>query len=330
MKKTVKIILCVMFVILFPVTALSGGEATVTEFIDENFLKDCVILNIGDCNSLAGDINKIIDLSDEKIAPFLENSTTMLPLRFVAEAFDANVGWVSETMEINVSNNEINIQLAVGRETAEVNGVNEILPEPVIMRNSRTFVPMRFLCETSGYSVEYYDGTIIVSKEPLSEEQIQFALELAGNGFNREEILTVTDKAGFSNTLKFSHGKSIIKENNEFVVIDKNYEEIHNFKTPHFETKVDELIWDNNDGMIWAEINYLQKYKDVMETGLFLSPSPILHYPYGIGYYLYDNNGNYMNIEATEIAPFENGVATVTRAWTDDVVTIDTKGRIVE
>jgi hypothetical protein len=37
-----------------------------------------------------------------------------------------------------------------------------------------------------------------------------------------------------------------------------------------------------------------------------------------------------MNIEAAEIASFENGVATIKKAWNGDAVTIDIKGGIVE
>jgi hypothetical protein len=190
------------------------------------------------------------------------------------------------------------------------------------------------MCETLGYNVEYYDGTIIISKEQLSEAQTQFALELSANDFNREENLTVTDENGDLKTLKFSHGKSVIKAGRDFILVDKNLNQIHNFKGSDL---CDDVIWDDNDGMIWEAIYFKKRHDAAIERAKekgygFYSPSPFLVRPYEIGYYLYDNNGNYMNIEASEISSFKNGAATVTipRGADSDIVTIDTKGHIVE
>jgi hypothetical protein len=254
---------------------------TQSEYINEDYLKECVILKIGSCNALVNDINMVIDQADEKITPFIENSNAVIPLRFVTQALDMRVDWIDETREITVSRDAFEIKLAVDSNLAVVNGVNELLPEPVVIKNNRSFIPLRFICEKSGKTVMYFNGTIIIGNQQLDNEQIQFVL--SQKDFNREEILTVRDKAGELKALKFLYGKSVIAEADKYILFDKNMNDIHEF------IECDELIWENNDGMIWTVSHPNKGIAEAREK----NPNAIIEsYPFNTVYNLYDNNGN--------------------------------------
>lgn len=91
-------------------------------------------------------------------APVIENSRTMLPIRFVAEALGATVGWDGATSSVTITTDTTKIELKVGASTAKVNGVEQTLDAPSFIQNSRTYLPVRFVAEALGAKVEW-DGT---------------------------------------------------------------------------------------------------------------------------------------------------------------------------
>jgi hypothetical protein len=103
-------------------------------------------------------------------APYLDLGAkrTLVPLRFIGEAFEADVGWNPKSGQISISLAEKEIILSLGRAEVTVNEVPEKIDSPPTLHSSgRTFVPLRFISEQLGAQNIDYDavlGKIVIVK----------------------------------------------------------------------------------------------------------------------------------------------------------------------
>jgi len=105
--------------------------------------------------------NRILTLDS---APFIQQSRTFVPLRFIAEAFGAEVLWFPETrkIEINLQHPLVkkHILLWIDQTTATVNETTYTLDvAPLIVPPGRTVVPLRFIAEAMESKVEWFSLT---------------------------------------------------------------------------------------------------------------------------------------------------------------------------
>lgn len=99
--------------------------------------------------------------------------TTLVPLRVITEAFGAQVAWEEETQTITLTYPDVEIVLQIGNKSAQVNSFIQSLEEaPVLSENGVTMVPLRFISETFGATVEYDNNSqaILVTKETQIDE----------------------------------------------------------------------------------------------------------------------------------------------------------------
>jgi len=92
--------------------------------------------------------------------PIIVSDRTLVPLRAIAEAFNAQVNWNPDTKQVTVAIGDKTILLTIGNPKATVNGqpvyIDPQNPQVVpIISNSRTMVPLRFIAETMGATVEW-------------------------------------------------------------------------------------------------------------------------------------------------------------------------------
>ncbi len=112
-----------------------------------------VKLQIGNKTGYVNGVAKALDA-----APIIRNSRTMLPVRFVAEALGATVGWDGATSTVTVTTDTTKLELVIGASTAKVNGATVTLDSPAFIESSRTYLPVRFVAENLGADVQW-DGT---------------------------------------------------------------------------------------------------------------------------------------------------------------------------
>lgn len=86
-----------------------------------------------------------------------ENQRTLVPVRFVAEALGAKVGWEAEKRAVPIQKDNQSIRLTIGSNIATVNGEEATFDTQAVMQGGRTFVPLRFVSEILGIEVEW-DG----------------------------------------------------------------------------------------------------------------------------------------------------------------------------
>ena len=104
-------------------------------------------MKIGDTRTTLNDAVKGIDA-----APIIIDDRTMVPLRYIGESLGFKVDWDDATRTIKISQNDKVLTMTVD---VEIPGFGAA---PVI-RNSRTFVPIRYISESFGARV-LYDETV--------------------------------------------------------------------------------------------------------------------------------------------------------------------------
>jgi N-acetylmuramoyl-L-alanine amidase len=101
---------------------------------------------------------------DEKLMPpVIIDNRTLVPAREVFEAIGGSVTWNQEdrTILVEIENNKI--LLTLDKAVAIVNDKSVDLDVPAKLINSKTMVPVRFISENCGLSVEWDDATKTVS-----------------------------------------------------------------------------------------------------------------------------------------------------------------------
>ncbi len=102
------------------------------------------------------------------VPPIIKNNRTLVPIRFVTEAVGADVEWDPATRKVTITLNGDKVELYIGKNTAYVNGIpRKIDPNnpkvvPIIIHN-RTYVPIRFIMEAFGATVEWDPKTRTVT-----------------------------------------------------------------------------------------------------------------------------------------------------------------------
>ena len=94
-------------------------------------------------------VNGIITEIDEnkQVVPFVNNGRTLVPLRFVANNLELDVQWVQDTQSVILTNQDTEIILMIGEEIAYINDNIYRLDSCPLIKNERTFIPIRFIGE---------------------------------------------------------------------------------------------------------------------------------------------------------------------------------------
>jgi hypothetical protein len=82
------------------------------------------------------------------VLPIVENGTTLLPVRHIAEALGAEVSWNEETREVTLTDGSTSIIFAIGE-------IVEGMEVPAQIVEGRTMVPLRFISEFFGADVHW-------------------------------------------------------------------------------------------------------------------------------------------------------------------------------
>ena len=92
-------------------------------------------------------------------SPVIVNDRTLVPLRKIFEALDAEVVWNEETDTVTAYKDDTVIGLCIGDNIANVNGNDIILDVPPEIINDRTLVPLRFIAESLGCRTDWQEKT---------------------------------------------------------------------------------------------------------------------------------------------------------------------------
>ena len=124
---------------------------------------------------------KIVSFPDEK--PFIDsNNRTMVPLRFVSQELGYQTVWNAKTNEVTITDKKTTIKLKVNSNVLVVNNTTQKMDTKMILKNGRTFVPLRFVTQAFGAKL------IFNSKTNQIDIQTSIPLPIIG------EMPTITGK----------------------------------------------------------------------------------------------------------------------------------------
>jgi hypothetical protein len=105
-------------------------------------------LQVGNTTALVNNARKTLEA-----APVIVGGTTMVPLRFISEAFGAIVTWDPVFQIIDIELRGLSIRLQLGANYASVAGKKVILQGIPVNMKGTTMVPIRFIGEAFGAQV---------------------------------------------------------------------------------------------------------------------------------------------------------------------------------
>lgn len=101
------------------------------------------------------DTNKI----DTDTPPTVVDGRTLVPVRAIFEAIGATVTWDADTRTATGIRGDIIVSVQIDNTIAYVNGEPRVLDVPAQIINGRTMVPARFISESMGCDVTWYQPT---------------------------------------------------------------------------------------------------------------------------------------------------------------------------
>lgn len=94
------------------------------------------------------------------VPPFITNSSTYVPIRFVSEALNIkDIKWDAESGSVTIKSADKTLVLFVNKNYAYINNEYTRLENNALISNSRTFVPVRFISECFNAYVDWDDST---------------------------------------------------------------------------------------------------------------------------------------------------------------------------
>lgn len=94
--------------------------------------------------------------------PYIENGTTMIPVRGVLEQLGAVVTYDDATREVRAVEGDVEVVLPVGSDEGSINGEAHVLINPPVNLDGRVHIPIRFVSEAFGAEVGWdYDQYLV-------------------------------------------------------------------------------------------------------------------------------------------------------------------------
>lgn len=113
-----------------------------------NKINPIIKLTLNSKTAYIGEQQKTID-----VAPFAVDGRTMVPFRFIGEALGVQIGWEASTRTVSYVLGDKKIEMAIGSTVVKINGTQQSVDVPAMLKDNRTFVPVRAVCELLGAEV---------------------------------------------------------------------------------------------------------------------------------------------------------------------------------
>ena len=136
-------------------------------------LNDALVLKIGSPDAICDNEYKAIDPMNLFVSPYISQGRTMLPLRFVAEHFGAEVDWDEANSTATIQVGGKTVKFAKDAKQYEVNGEMKTLDVPPEITEDRFMLPIRAFCETVMEKQVFWDDELIIisDKENILDKE---------------------------------------------------------------------------------------------------------------------------------------------------------------
>lgn len=113
----------------------------------------------------------IVDFPDAR--PFInKDSRTLVPVRFISNSLGAEVNWIPKEKNVIIKKSQKEISLTIGINESLIDGYPITFDTKPILKENRTFVPLRFIAEAFGADVNWNEenNTIIINNSQIPKE----------------------------------------------------------------------------------------------------------------------------------------------------------------
>ena len=94
--------------------------------------------------------------------PALINNRTMVPMRKIFEALKAEVTWDNNTQTAKATKDDMTVEITIGSNVMYSNGNPVTIDSPALLLRNRTYVPVRFISNALGATVDWDNDKQIV------------------------------------------------------------------------------------------------------------------------------------------------------------------------
>lgn len=118
--------------------------------------------------------------------PIISNGRTMVPVRFLVEALGGEIEWDAPTQTVLIDYAGTNIQIPIGADTINIDGIDKQIDSPAILKDARTMVPIRFIVEALEMDIEYrgLDQRItIVDENPIGDNISKIRMNIGSSSY---------------------------------------------------------------------------------------------------------------------------------------------------
>jgi len=126
-------------------------------FISPSFAEQKVYDYLKIVKLYIGEKNAEVNLAPATMdqAAYVKNGRTLVPFRFLGEALGAEINWDANKNQATLKLNGTEVKVTLGSNKAYVDGEISTLDVPAESKGGRTFIPLRFVSEALGASVDY-------------------------------------------------------------------------------------------------------------------------------------------------------------------------------
>ena len=121
-----------------------------------------VALLLDTANAYANNTLTMIDPDNAAVVATTVNDRTLVPIRFIAESFGAEVGWDEATSTASVALDGKNITIVLGQAQMDVDGTTVTLDVAAETMHDRTMLPLRAISESLDKNVFWDDRGLIL------------------------------------------------------------------------------------------------------------------------------------------------------------------------
>jgi hypothetical protein len=120
--------------------------------------------------------NELLQLQNE---PYIKNGYTLVPFRELLTKLGAKINWDPVARKVTASKDGTTIELTIDSDTTVINGKEQKLEAPAVIKDERTYIPARLVLETFDVNVGWNNESrlVLVSTDgyplDLSSEELK-------------------------------------------------------------------------------------------------------------------------------------------------------------
>ncbi|MCT4686678.1 copper amine oxidase N-terminal domain-containing protein [Vallitalea sp.] len=203
-----------------------------------------------------------VDFPDAQ--PFIDaNNRTLVPIRFISEALGGQVIWDGDLQQATITYDNKVIKLVINKKEITVDDQVQVMDTQAILKDSRTYVPVRFVSEAMGANVEW-DNTNYTVIITLKRDTVDL------EGMTNEEIIQQLQEYPYQEnnfTKRIENHEWLVDRYSEdkvieFVETGKNYMETFynvDYRTYNKGEYVEKLKWFFLESSSWIADDRIER-----------------------------------------------------------------------